>query len=534
LSTIHHDLLEKLSCIDDHQKIDVVVHMKDQMILSQVSGNLTITMKVRMLQNHAQVCQEEILSCLKAFPDDIADVKSFWIFNGLSMKTTRAVIYMLAEREDVEFIALDDHVYLDDDNTYMPVDGVRTPEWNISKIKADSCWLEGYTGSNIVVGTLDSGVDTSHVSVRGKWVIGGWFDAVNGLPYPYDDQGHGLFILGIICGGDGLGPMADDIGVAPGAKFICAKAFDSVGAATNSAIHSCFQWFATREVKIVVAPWTENLLTSLEFWNDCLNLRDLGIIIVFKIGTSSNAPPGSAKTPANYPTVLGIGATDSLDDRINWSCRGPAPNQYPWNDTSFWFRSDWDSIKPDIVAPGVYIRSALLGGGYSIANGTAWSAAHAGGAIVILLQKDSTINIDSLVYLLTDYADHPSQGGTYPNHDYGWGRLNVYAALHGMQDINETILKMPFANSIMFPSIFRKPLHIRVMQTDDQDASILIYDVSGRCVKKINIDNKLYNSDQNFVWDGYSDSGESVASGVFFIELLGRHYREVKKAILVD
>ncbi|HEX7319666.1 MAG TPA: S8 family serine peptidase [bacterium] len=251
LSTIHPDLLEKLSCMDEHQKIDIIVHMKNQMMFSQAPVNLATAMKVKLLQDHAQTCQEDILNYLAAFSDQVEDIKSFWIFNGLSMKATRTIIEMMAEREDVAFVTLNDKIYLDDDNTYTPVEGVRTPEWNISKIKADSCWLEGYTGTNIIIGTLDSGVDTSHVSVKGKWIIGGWFDAVYGYPYPYDDQGHGLFTTGIICGGDGTGPMADDIGVAPGAKFICAKAFDYSGSATISAIHSCFQWFATREAKIL-------------------------------------------------------------------------------------------------------------------------------------------------------------------------------------------------------------------------------------------------------------------------------------------
>jgi flagellar hook assembly protein FlgD len=86
----------------------------------------------------------------------------------------------------------------------------------------------------------------------------------------------------------------------------------------------------------------------------------------------------------------------------------------------------------------------------------------------------------------------------------------------------------------MLPSIFQKPLFIKVTKTDIHDAVLRIYDISGRCVKKLDIDNMFTSSGQNLMWDGYNDSGELVPSGVLFIELSGKNCREVKKTILVN
>jgi len=519
---------------DNSPTISIIVHMKEQFNISNIKSGVLRSDKIILLQKYANIHQQNIMGFLSSKPEEVEDLRSFWIFNGLSLKTTKSILQLLAKRDDIDIITLDSSIVLDETKfKQITTSSNRDPGWNIKIIEADSCWSAGYTGANVVIGTLDSGIDTSHAAVRGKWVPGGWYDAVNGYPYPYDDLGHGLFTMGIICGGDGLGPSPDDIGVAPDVKFICAKAFDSIGAATLSDVHNSFQWLATQGARIICCPWEENSTTSLEFWNDCLNLRTLNKIPVFKIGTRGNAPPNSAKTPGNYPFLFGIGTTDSLDDRVNWSCRGPAPNQNPWNDTTYWIRQDWNFIKPDIVAPGISIRSATPGGGYGFSDGTAWSAAHAAGALAILLQKDSLLNINDLAHLLDDNADHPAQGSPYPNNDYGWGRLNIYASLQHIPNVNEAPGGSFPSYFSLHPSIFRGKLYINMLSSQNDEININIYDIGGRAIRKIIIPIAGNPNMLDYVWDGTDDKNQSVPSGVVLIEYTCGNKKEVKKAIIV-
>ncbi len=65
---------------------------------------------------------------------------------------------------------------------------------------ADSCWVAGYTGDSIFIGHLDTGCDFTHPALTSKF-SGYRRDFVNGLTVPYDDNGHGAFSAGIICGG---------------------------------------------------------------------------------------------------------------------------------------------------------------------------------------------------------------------------------------------------------------------------------------------------------------------------------------------
>jgi hypothetical protein len=121
----------------------------------------------------------------------------------------------------------------------------------------------------------------------------------------------------------------------------------------------------------------------------------------------------------------------------SFSSRGPAPNQSPWSDQANWARPDWNLIKPDISAPGVSVRSAAPGGGYQGMNGTSMASPHVTGAVAVCLQKNPVVDYATLYNILLDNADHPSQGTPYPNNDYGWGRLNVYAALNATPTVNQ-------------------------------------------------------------------------------------------------
>ena len=278
--------------------------------------------------------------------------------------------------------------------------------------------------------------------------------------------------MGIICGGDGVGSFTDDIGVAPGAQFICAKAFNNLGGGQSSWIHNCLQWFAAQNAKIVNNSWGSASTTSLEYWNDFLNLKSLGIYPVCAIG-GSGPGSGTACTPANYPILIGVGSTDINDNIASFSSRGPAPNQNPWTDTTYWQRPDWNRIKPDIAAPGVTIRSCVPGGGYAVYYGTSFSCPHVSSGMAICMQENAYLPLDYYYNILLDNADHPSQGEPYPNNAYGWGRLNVWRALQAVIGVKEQKEKEVKSNFIL-PTIVRRSLSL----PSNHEATV--FDISGR------------------------------------------------------
>ncbi len=425
-------LANKMALLEEDERIQVIVHMKNQADLSQLDRGISKTEKILYLQEYSLDDQADILNHLASFEDEISDLQTWWIFNGLTFRASKNIIDQVAVRHDVEYVIDDFTITLDTEIAEVTRDDLLSPapEWNIIKVKAPNCWNLGYDGTNVVVGNMDTGVNVNHPALVGKWISGGWYDAVNGLPDPYDDNipvYHGTHTMGTICGGDGNGPLEDDIGVAPGAKFICAKGFNMLGNAYASWVHNCFQWFANQTVDVINNSWGWGDPLPPEFWDDCQNLLELGIYVLAAIG---NEGPGIYTTnqPANYPMVTGVGATDVDDNIAVFSSRGPVRDWPPWNDPQYWLRHDWNRIGPDISAPGIAVRSSS-GWSYRTFSGTSMAAPHITGAVALFLQKYPTFSPQIVYNILLNTADRPCQGGSYPNNDYGWGRLDCHAAL---------------------------------------------------------------------------------------------------------
>jgi len=418
-----------LDTLSPSMKTPVTTHLTEQGDLSIFPEGTPREEKIVYLKSIAEKTQAPILTYLNSEGNNVENIKSFWLTNCIAFSATADVIITIAQREDIDYVIDDYIVHLD----VEPGEDMPDPEWNIQKVEATTCWTFGYTGAGILVGNLDSGVEVDHPALQGKWrSTNGWFDAVNGQSSPYDDHvdSHGTHTMGIICGGDGPGPFEHDIGVAPGVSFICAKVLDSEGNGQTSWIRAGFNWVAglSEPPDVLSNSWRDYARNSTEFWGDCLNLKNLGIILVFAIGNEGSAP-GTSFPPGSFPIVIGTGATYSNDDIRETSSRGSAPDEPNWRNSSYWPRLDWDRINPAISAPGVNINSSVRGGDYAPHSGTSMACPHVAGCVALMLQKNHNLGYNLVFNLITDNADHPSQGGSYPNNDYGWGRLNCFRAL---------------------------------------------------------------------------------------------------------
>ncbi|HXX05888.1 MAG TPA: S8 family serine peptidase, partial [Candidatus Bathyarchaeia archaeon] len=62
-------------------------------------------------------------------------------------------------------------------------------------------------------------------------------------------------------------------------------------------------------------------------------------------------------------------------------------------------------IKPDLVAPGVFVNSTTLNGMYNLTSGTSVAAPHVTGAVALILQKHPELDPDSVTSLITTTTD---------------------------------------------------------------------------------------------------------------------------------
>lgn len=88
-------------------------------------------------------------------------------------------------------------------------------------------------------------------------------------------------------------------------------------------------------------------------------------------------------------------------------------------------------IKPDIVAPGVFVNSTSISGRYNLTTGTSFAAPHVSGTAAILLQKNPTLSPQEIGSIISTTADPISDtfGTLFPQEISGVGRLNVTKAV---------------------------------------------------------------------------------------------------------
>ena len=378
------------------------------------------------LHHTADVAQGQLRAYLDAGHQRrrVSSYTPFWVFDGMSVTATPAVIAELAKRPDVESITPD---VID----VVPTDAPTAPaEPNIAKVNATALWSQGYYGQGVVVANLDSGVDVTHPDLAASYRGGSnsWFDPYGQHATPTDLSGHGTETMGVIVGGQTGGTT---IGMAPGATWMAGRVFNDAGTATATAIHSALQWVldpdgnpATADAPAVVNnSWAYgNPGCNLEFQPDLQALRAAGIVPVFADGNAG--PAGSSSvSPANYPEALSVGATNLNDTIYPFSSRGPSACGEP------------SGTYPDLVAPGVNIYTTERFGMYSIATGTSLAAPHVAGAIALLMSTglaSATVAEQALLDTALDL------GAVGADNTFGRGRIDVVSAFASLQGTSPT------------------------------------------------------------------------------------------------
>lgn len=392
--------------------------------------------------------------------------RSFYIVNAIWVRASRDLALEIAARPEVARIEGNprirniEPVRITEEELEAAINAVAAPaapaaiEPGVSYIRAPEVWSQGFTGQGIVIGGQDTGVEWNHPALinhyRG-WDGAtanhdyNWHDSIHSgggscgpnSPAPCDDNNHGTHTLGTAVGDDS---GANQIGVAPGAKFIACRNMDQ-GNGTPATYLECFEYFLApypvngtpaqgdpaKAPDITTNSWAcpasegcspGTLQSAVEAQ------RAAGIMPVFAAGNTGSACSTVTDPPSFYAAAYTVGAISSSTGAIaSFSSRGPVTI-----DGS-------NRRKPDITAPGVSVRSAVRGGLYSSFNGTSMATPHAAGAIALLwsahpeLRHQITDTENILNDAAVDVTSTSCSSSGVPNNVYGFGRLDIKAAV---------------------------------------------------------------------------------------------------------
>jgi serine protease AprX len=318
----------------------------------------------------------------------------------------------------------------------------------------------GYTGAGIGVAVIDSGIAWHDDLTRGGVTktfpygdqrVAKFVDFVGGRTQPYDDNGHGTHIAGIIAG-NGYDSKGEKAGIAPKATLISLKVLDRNGTGTIANIIAALNWVAVnaKTYNIRVVNMSVGAAVRESYLTDPLTLAtkrvtDLGITVVTaagNLGTNGLGKKqwGGISAPANAPWVLTVGASSTQgtltrnDDTLAaFSSRGPTKGDY--------------LAKPDLVAPGTGTISlsapgslfystklpALLPGKlplgllpYLSLSGTSMAAPVVSGTVALMLQANPNLT-PNLIKGILQYTAQSYKG--YKPLEQGAGFLNTYGAV---------------------------------------------------------------------------------------------------------
>jgi subtilisin family serine protease len=407
--------------------VSMVVTLREQADVRAVAhGNRAERLRATIvgLQATANRTQRALKALLEAgrAQGRVERYTPLWVFNGIAVTATPDFAQALASRPEVQSVSPDETI-----TAPPPVAAASRAESNVSLVNAPALWDLGDRGQGVVVANMDTGVDAGHPDLASRWRGGSnsWYDPNGEHPAtPTDVSGHGTATMGVMVGGDAGGTS---IGIAPDARWIAVKIFNDHGSATTTRIHQGFQWLldpdrnpSTSDAPSVVDnSWTlSNPGCSLEFQQDLRSLRAAGIVPVFAAGNYGSNGSTSA-SPSNNPEAFAVGATDNSDLIYAGSSRGPSAC------------GETQTVFPELVAPGVDIRSSDLYGGYATSTGTSLSAPHAAGVLALLLSAFPQASADQQASALEGGAVDLGTPG--PDNTFGYGRLDALAAFDWLQ-----------------------------------------------------------------------------------------------------
>jgi subtilisin family serine protease len=476
------------------------------------------------LQEKALQTQYRLLTQLS---EEGADYRSLFLVNAIYAKGDIELVQWMAQQPEIAYVHDNSEVTLDvplpEIHDELNLRGPGAIEWGLERINADDVWNMGYTGQGVVVGGQDTGYDWTHPAIQPKyrgWDGAtadhnyNWHDAIHEInpahgdstilptnnpcgldsPVPCDDHSHGTHTMGTMTGLDG----DNIIGVAPQARWIGCRNMER-GLGTPYTYIECFEWFLaptdlngenpdpSKAPHVIANSWScpegEGCNPSnfglMQIAVD--NLKASGCVVVVSAGNSGSTGCSSVSTPAAiFENSFTVGATAENDTITGFSSRGPV------------IVDGSGRLKPNVTAPGRNVRSCVPNGGYATWGGTSMAGPHVAGAVALIISANpdlageveiiETILEQTSVPKFTDQDCGNVPGAEHPNNTYGFGRIDVWAAVQAALGITGI---EPGPKQTVAASVAPNPFQDRLVVTlngPQGEARFELYDANGRLI----------------------------------------------------
>jgi subtilisin family serine protease/glutamine cyclotransferase len=306
----------------------------------------------------------------------------------------------------------------------IPNDPYFSQLWGMQKISAPAAW-DRTTGTEIVIGDIDTGIDTSHVDLAANlWTNpgeisgngidddgNGFIDDVHGWNFVsntnnvYDDHSHGTHTAGTIAavGNNGIGV----VGVCWSAKIMAIKFLDGGGSGTTAGAISSVEYATKMHARLTSNSWGGGGY-SQALYDAIKAAGDGGALFVAAAGNSSMNTDIYSNYPSGYDldNIIAVASTTSNDALSSFS--------------------NYGLVTVDLGAPGSDVLSTLPGNSYGSYSGTSMATPHVSGVAGLVLSLNPMLNWAEVKNIILSSVDSISSlnGKTVTG-----GRLDAARAL---------------------------------------------------------------------------------------------------------
>ncbi len=320
-----------------------------------------------------------------------------------------------------------------------------TAQMDTARNSINATWQESKSclGENITVAILDTGLFPHNDLVQRNNRIVAFKDFINGIEEPYDDNGHGTHVAGIIAG-DGYESNGRYMGIAPNCEMVGIKVLSKDGSGNISDVLAGIQWVLDHQEKLRIRVMNLSVgMEDLEGEDSALvrgvNVAwDNNILVVCAAG--NNGPErGSITTPGISRKVITVGSSDDsqssqIKDELisNYSSRGPTRNCIK---------------KPDVVAPGSNViscscdanympgKQGLLSNrwGYIKKSGTSMATPVITGALIRVLSDFPNLSNRDIKLALK----YSTNDRGFSQEQQGWGLLDLKKLYENIEQLEK-------------------------------------------------------------------------------------------------
>lgn len=558
-ATITNRLSNQLQQVNDGDVVKVNLIFKNQVDYyglnqSFKENNTPLPQRAKIVIRDAMQLanseQEPLVMLFNQKADKVVSFKQFWLINMMTIEAKKELILELINHPSIDYVEEFDHHYV------KPVEILKGElsqtksiggiEPGLAAINAPALWAMGYTGRGRKYYSIDTGVWKDHPAVADAWLGNyqplsqAWLPIDS--PIPVDKSGsHGTHTAGTVLGLEKA--TNDTIGVAFNAYFMAADpivtnlanikplqdyinvfefALNPDGDTTTTddipdAINNSWG-IATHDDTTICAGYVTQMFDAIEA---------AGIANVFSAGnegpgaTTIGQPQYVSTGLVNTFTVGAVNGANPSFPITSFSSNGPSPCP---NLTGSLL------IKPEVVAPGLNVRSSVGLNNYASYNGTSMAGPHATGAVLLLKEAFPTVSGEDILMAL--YTTAIDLGVVGEDNTYGRGMIDVLAAYNQLAGVYTPTPPNPQSYDLSIKKI-NQP---NAMQLCDQNItpSVLIENKGDSTIQTIFFTYRLNNEPaQTYTANVTLNNGDTTTINLPSILALNRGSYELSvKAVL--